>query len=207
MNKKILIITSAHINSDRNKDYIESLESIMDYSNFFDRIFILECFSKKMSDLEYLKKFNIEIVLSEFDNSNKNYGINEFLHIKSFIENNKEIGIDDYIFKITGRYKINGDYLLNAIPFNGNILAKLDGDIWDKLTGNKNRGVHTFYFLFKKNFIKDFIQYINDNNLINSKDPVEWIVKDYMLEKDENFYNGLLGVETNFSGNGWKILT
>jgi hypothetical protein len=86
-------------------------------------------------------------------------------------------------------------------------LAKLDGDIWDNITGNRNRGVHTFYIIFKKNVISNFISYIINNNLMNSKNPIEWILKDYMSINNETFYDGELGVETNFSSNGWKILT
>lgn len=207
MSKSYLIITAAHLNSDRNSEYERSLKSIFQFSSFFDKIFLLECVSKKIEDLEYLKNYGVEIIISDFDNSNTNYGINEFLHIDCFLKNNIEIAEEDNIVKITGRYLLKTDSILKKIPFNGNILAKLDGDIWDNITGNRNRGVHTFYIIFKKNFISNFISYIIDKNLINSIDPIEWMLKDYMSINNEAFYEGELGVETNFSGNGLKVIT
>jgi effector-binding domain-containing protein len=207
MFNKYLIITTAHINIERNIEYEKSLKSILEFSNIFDKIFLLECFSKNMNDLEYLKKFNIEIVISDFDNSKPNYGINEFIHIDNFLKKTDYINNDDYIVKITGRYILKTNNFLKQIPFNGNILAKLDGDIWDSFTGNNNRGVHTFYIIFKKEIIHNFISYIENNNLTYTMDPVEWIIKDYMLINNESFYNGELGIETNFSSNGWKIIT
>jgi hypothetical protein len=207
MFKNYLIITAAHSNSDRNSEYESSLKSILEFSSFFNKIFLLECVSKNIEDLEYLRKYGIEIIISDFDNSKSNYGINEFLHIDSFLKNNNEINNEDNIIKLTGRYLIKNDNALKKIPFAKNILAKLDGDIWDNITGNRNRGVHTFYIIFKKNVISDFISYIINNNLINSMDPIEWILKDYMSITNESFYDGELGVETNFSSNGWRILT
>lgn len=206
MLKNYVIITSAHSNSDRNYEYESSLISILNFSDFFDKIILLECVSKNIDDLEYLKKYGIEIVISDFENSNQNYGINEFLHIDGFLKKNHEIKAEDNIIKITGRYHLKNDILLKKIPFESNIVAKLDGDIWDIFTGNNNRGVHTFYIIFKKIYISGFISYITNNN-INSMDPIEWMLKDYMSMNNEKFYDGELGIETNFSINGWKILT
>ena len=207
MSKSYLIITAAHLNSDRNSEYESSLKSVSQFSSFFNKIFLLECVSKNIEDLEYLKKYGVEIIISDSDNSNPNCGINEFLHIDSFLKINNEIKEQDNIVKLTGRYLLKTDSVLKKIPFDRNILAKLDGDIWDNITGNRNRGVHTFYIIFKKNVISNFISYIINNNLMNSKNPIEWILKDYMSINNETFYDGELGVETNFSSNGWKILT
>lgn len=207
MSKNYLIITAAHLNSDRNSEYENCLKSILKFSSFFNKIFLLECVSKNIEELEYLEKYDVEIIISDFDNSNPNYGISEFLHIDGFLKKSHEIKEEDNIVKLTGRYILKTDSFLKKIPFDKNILAKLDGDIWDNITGNNNRGVHTFYIIFKKNVISNFISYIINNNLINSRDPIEWILKDYMSINNETFYDGELGVETNFSSTGWRIIT
>jgi len=210
MNKKYLIITAAHLDSSRNEDYENSIKSIMSFYQKFDRIFLLECVSKKMDELEYLNKYPIEIVISDFQNHYENYGINEFLHINLFLKKQTYIKEDDTIVKITGRYLMKNDNLLKRIPLNNErILAKLDGDIWDKYTGNNNFGVHTFYFAFKKIEMSHFISYLFKTKLIESTKNIEWILKDYIISNIENssFYDGEMGVETNFKCNGLKVIT
>jgi hypothetical protein len=209
MIKNYLIITSAHLDSSRNKDYENSIKSCILFSKKFDKIFLLECVSKNMDDLEYLKKYDIEIVISDLVNSYENYGINEFLHINQFLKKQTHIKNDDTIVKLTGRYIIKNDNLLKRIPLNSErILAKLDGDIWDKHTGNNNNGVHTFYFVFKKIEMSKFILHLFDSKIVESSRHIEWILKDYMsLIENSEFYDGEMGVETNFRCNGWRILT
>jgi|688.fasta_scaffold407751_2 hypothetical protein len=209
MNKKYLIITAAHLDSNRNEDYENSIKSIMSFYQKFDRIFLLECVSKKMDELEYLNKYPIEIVISDFQNHYENYGINEFLHINLFLKKQTYIKEDDTIVKITGRYLMKNDNLIKRMPLNNErILAKLDGDIWDKYTGNNNIGVHTFYFAFKKIEMSHFISYLFKTKLIESTKHIEWILKDYITSmENSSFYEGEMGVETNFKCNGLKVIT
>lgn len=217
VSKSYLIITAAHMDSSRNEDYEKSVRSILPFSKKFENIFLLECFSKNMEDLEYLRKYNIEIVISDLDNYYESYGINEFLHINNFLNQKRFISDHDTILKLTGRYLVKNNNLIKMLPLNRKrILAKLDGDIWDRFTGNNNNGVHTFYFAFKKIEMSYFIIHLLQQKLLNppSKDfkyHIEWVLKDYISiiesKSEYKFYSGELGVETNFKSNGWKVLT
>jgi hypothetical protein len=194
-----LIITSAHSDNSRNLDYKNSLNDTLKFKHYFDKIYILECVSKNIYDLDYLKSDDVEIIISEFDNSYVgNYGINEFTHINTFISNSK-ITDDDYIIKLTGRYTITNDKLLSLIPTKYDVIAKYDGDVWDSITGNNNKGVHTFYFIFKKFIMNDFIKYLHDTNNINKTTHIEWLFKNYIETQNNSlFYSGEMGVFTNF---------
>lgn len=209
MSKKYLIITSAHLDSSRNEDYEKSIKSIIPFSKNFDKIFLLECVSKNIDDLEYLSKYNIEIIISGSENYYKNYGVNEFLHIDSFLKTQTYIKEDDTILKLTGRYLIKNENLIKRLPLiNERILTKLDGDIWDKYTGNNNIGVHTFYFAFKKVEMSYFISHLIKTNMIESMTHIEWMLKDYISTMESyTFYDGEMGVETNFRCNGLKVIT
>lgn len=209
MSKSYLIITAAHLDSSRNKDYENSIISAISFSENFDKIFLLECVSKNIDELEYIKRYNVEVVISEFENNYENYGINEFMHIDSFLSKNPYIKEDDTILKLTGRYIIKNDNLIKKIPLKKeSILAKLDGDIWDKYTGNNNIGVHTFYFAFKRIEMSNFISYLVKKNLMESNIHIEWILKDYISTIESSaLYDGEMGVETNFKCNGLKVIT
>lgn len=209
MSKKYLVITAAHLDSNRNGDYEKSIKSVMSFSENFDKIFLLECVSKNIDEMEYLKRYNIEIIISDLENYYKNYGINEFLHIDFFLKKQTYIKEDDTILKLTGRYLIKNENLIKRLPLkNERILAKLDGDIWDKHTGNNNIGVHTFYFAFKKIEMSHFISYLIKTKLIESTKHIEWILKYYISTiEPSGFYDGEMGVETNFKCNGLKVIT
>lgn len=203
-----LIITSAHKKEDleiRKKDYLESITKILSYKEIFDKIFILECLAK--DGLEYLKLDDkIEVHYSESENFYKNYGLNELLHINNFLQKNDYIKNDDNIVKITGRYLLVNDNFLKQIPTDYDIIAKNDGDIW----GNNSRGVHTFYLIFKKNVFKELIDNIDFTNDVSFMETycVEWLVKEYMLKNNNShFYEGKMGIITNFSLNNLKVLT
>jgi hypothetical protein len=209
------------MDSSRNEDYEKSVRSILPFSKKFENIFLLECFSKNMEELEYLRKYNIEIVISDLDNYYESYGINEFLHINNFLNQKRFISGHDTILKLTGRYLVKNNNLIKMLPLSRKrILAKLDGDIWDRFTGNNNNGVHTFYFAFKKIEMSYFIIHLLQEKLLNPpskhfKYHIEWLLKDYISiiesksesESESKFYSGELGVETNFKSNGWKVLT
>lgn len=203
-----LIVTSAHKEEGlekRKNEYLDSINKIILYKDFFDKIFILECLSKE--DLSYLKLDDkIEIHYSEYENFYKNYGLNELLHINHFLQKNEFIKNDDNIVKITGRYILVDGNFLKQLPTNYDIIAKNDGDIW----GNNSRGVHTFYLIFKKKFFKELIDSVNlikDASFMETY-CVEWLVKEYMLKNNNShFYEGKMGIITNFSLNNLKVLT
>jgi len=203
-----LIITSAHKpeqSETRKHDYIESVGKVIPYKNIFDKIFILECLSK--DNLDYLKLDDkIEIHYSESENFYKNYGLNELIHINSFLQKNDYITDDDNIVKITGRYNIVNDNFLKQLPTNYDIIAKNDNDIWH----DKGKGVHSFYLIFRKNFFNSLVNSIGftDDVSFMQTHPVEWVVKEYMLKNSNTyFYEGEMGIITNFSINSTKVLT
>lgn len=183
---KHLIITTAHIPKEsclikigydyqiRVQDYIESFKSALKLSNKFDSIKIIETVSKEKID--YLENSGIDVYYSTFDNSFINKGLNEMYHIKNFLDNN-EIYADDMIVKLSGRYIIVNDNILNL---DSDFIAKFDGDIYDPF----NRGVHTFYFAFKKSLFLEFINWLNIENTNNDYTPIEWKVKEFLLVKN-----------------------
>lgn len=203
-----LIITCAHKDSSSNqrkKDYIESIERAVLYKDFFDKIFILECLLK--DGLDYLKiDEKIEIFYSEGENFYKNYGLNELLHINLFLQKNSFIKNEDNIVKITGRYFLVENYFLKLIPTDYDIIAKKDNDIW----GENSMGVHTFYLIFKKNFFKylvDNINLVRDSSFMETYCIEEFIKKCMLKSGNCHFYEGQMGIITNFSLNNLKTLT
>ena len=203
-----LLITSAHKNEDlerRKVDYLESLKTILPFKDLFDKIYILECLSN--IDLSYLKiDDKIEIHYSDSENFYVNYGLNELIHINNFLQKNNEVSGDDTVVKITGRYFLSNDEFLKQLPTSYDIIAKNDGDIW----GNNSRGVHTFYMIFKKSVFNQLVSGINLVRDVNHLKTycVEWLVKEYMnINTNSHFYNGKMGIITNFSLNGLQVLT
>jgi hypothetical protein len=179
---KHLIITTATISEDqclkklgysyeqRVSDYQKSFDCALELKHKFDTIIIIETVSKEKVD--FLENSGINVYYSNFDNSFTNKGINEMFHIKDFLENSK-ISDDDLIIKISGRYLMITDTILNI---DSDFIAKKDGDIY-----YGDRGVHTFFFGFKK---KLFIEFINLINVNDYDKCVEWLVKDYILSKN-----------------------
>ena len=173
----------------RMSDYKKSFEYALKLKDKFDSITIIETVSKeKVIELE---ESGLEVYYSKFDNSFSNKGINEMIHIKDFLLAS-QINDNDLIVKLTGRYLILNDNILNI---DSDFIAKYDGDIYDPI----NRGVHTFFFGVKKKTFLEFIEYLNiiagyryDNVCI------EWLVKGFMLSKNipilDSFYK--LGVIT-----------
>lgn len=152
---KHLIITSAIIPEklcqqklgysyeQRISDYKQSFDSALALKDNFDSITIIETYSKTKVDI--LEDSGINVYYSNFDNSFDNKGLNEMFHIKDFLQHAK-MSDDDTIIKITGRYLLDNDNILNI---DSDIIAKFDGDIYNP----NNRGVHTFFFGFKKIFL------------------------------------------------------
>lgn len=156
---KHLIITTATIPEDicyqqlgysyvqRMKDYKLSFDHALKFRENFDTITILETVAKEKVD--ELEECGINVYYSKFNNSFSNKGLNEIFHIQDFL-NNSNFNDDDLIIKITGRYLMVNDNILNI---DSNIVAKYDGDIYPG-----DRGVHTFFFGIKKNIFNQFIK-------------------------------------------------
>lgn len=110
-------------------------------------------------------------------------------HIHDFLKNS-QIKDDDLIIKITGRYLIEN---INILDINSDFIAKYDGDIY-----KYDKGVHTFYFGFKKKLFNEFIDFLK--SAINKNDNlcIEWLVKDFMISKNIDILknNYKLGVTT-----------
>lgn len=186
---KHLIITSAIIPRElcqqklgysyeqRISDYKQTFESALALKDKFDSITIVETVSKEVVDI--LEDSGIVVYYSKFDNSFENKGLNEMFHINDFLQQSK-ISDDDMVIKLTGRYSIVNDNILNVVS---DFIAKFDGDIYDPC----NRGVHTFLFGFKKKLFTEFINSL----VINNKDSyrntcIEWLVKDFIINKNIN---------------------
>jgi hypothetical protein len=111
---------------------------------------------------------------------------------------------------MTGRYMLQNDNLLKLLPLDFDIVAKKDNDIWGSDFTGDSKGVHTFYMMFKKRIIREIV------NKVDFKDDadylkdycLEWIIKDYMLSNSKSkFYEGIMGIITNFNLNKGKLLT
>ena len=205
MPKRFLIITSAHINKNkdvRREDYIKSVESFIRYGEYFDRVFVLECIETE--GVEYLKLDDkVEVVYSRLGNFYHNKGINEILHIRDFLKRREDIDMDDVVVKATGRYELESDDFLKNLDMDYDIIAKDESDIW-KNHGGVTRGVHTFYIAYKKRTVFDIVDFIDIemNPLFSVRYNIEWYILDYM-KKNKNclLYKGRMGIITNFDHN------
>ena len=197
-----LIITTAIIPEDkclsqlgysyeqRIEDYKKSFEYALKLRDKFDSITIVETVSNE--NIVELDESGLDVYYSTFDNSYKNKGLNEMCHINDFLQNSN-IDDNDLIIKITGRYLIINDGILNV---KSDFIAKYDGDIYPG-----NRGVHTFFFGFKKKIFFEFIEFLEFLDIKNNNYDdvcIEWLVKDFMINKKipilDNSYK--LGVVT-----------
>ena len=107
-----LIITTANIPQyfeKRKKQYIESIEACLKFSNLFDSYTILECFSNK---LDYLTNYNV--FYSGICNPFPNKGLNEMRHLKAFL-NQSHFTESDAIIKLTGRYLVEDGYFFEKV--------------------------------------------------------------------------------------------
>jgi len=155
-------------------DYKQSFEYVLALKDKFDTMTIIETVSKeKVAELE---ESGINVYYSTFDNYFDNKGLNEMFHIEDFLKSS-QINDDDLVIKITGRYLMINDTILNI---DLNFIAKYDGDIYPG-----NRGVHTFFFGFKKKMFYEFIDLLIINDRNSYKDIcVEWLVKYFILSRD-----------------------
>ncbi len=197
-----LIITTATLSEDDNSpryseeirinDYIESFNSILPFKDLFKSITLIETISKEK--VIYLEKSGFNIYYSDFDNHFDNKGRNEINHIYNFLVNNN-IDDNDYVIKLSGRYKIKNDNLIKNLKHD--FIAKNDADIYQR-----GKGVHTFFYAFKKFKFLEFFDWYNKNSIevkTGRITPIEWDVKIFieinknckMLNKNE-----IIGVET-----------
>lgn len=197
-----LIITTATLPKDDNSprsseeirinDYIGSFNSILPFKDSFKSITLIETISKEK--VIYLEKSGFNTYYSGFDNHFDNKGRNEINHIYNFLINNN-MDDKDYITKLTGRYKIKNDNLIKNLSHD--FVAKNDADIYQQ-----GRGVHTFFYAFKKFKFLEFYDWYNKNSIevkTGKISAIEMDVKNFidinknckMLNKDE-----IIGVET-----------
>ena len=156
----------------RMEDYKNSFESVLKLKDKFDSITIIETISKKK--ILELEESGINVYYSKFKNSFTNKGMNEMFHILEFLHNSS-INDDDLVIKIIGRYLMENADILNI---DSDFIAKYDGDIYPG-----DRGVHTFFFGFKKRLFMEFIESLDVTNNNYSSVCIEWLVKDFILNK------------------------
>jgi len=187
----------------RSADYIKSFEHGLLFKDNFNSITIIEMISNEKIDI--LENSGINVYYSKFDNLFVNKGINEIFHIIDFFKNSN-IKDDDLIIKITGRYLMMND---NILKIDSDFIAKYDGDIYSPL----NRGIHTFFFAFKK---KLFIEFFNSLDFVNNNYDnicIEWLLKDFMIQKnipilDKNYKLGVITCLYNKEIDKWtRVLT
>lgn len=174
---------------ERMKDYRNSFQSALLLKDFFSTISIIECIAKH--SVKELESSAIEVYYSNFNNSYKNKGINEVLHIYDFLKNYR-IADNDTIVKLTGRYNIVSNSIINLGK--NDIVAKYDGDIYP---GDK--GVHTFLYKFKKSSFNKFVEWLDiSNNNTYDNVCIEWLLKDFMELENIPILNNntYLGVTT-----------
>jgi hypothetical protein len=170
----------------RMMDYRKSFEYALRLKDKFDSMTIVAFPNERVSELE---NSGIKVYYSNFDNSFVNKGLNEMYHIYDFLKNS-DIKNEDMIIKISGRYLIENDTILNI---DRDFIAKYDGDIYPG-----NRGVHTFILGFKKGLFLEFFNSLDVENNNYDSVCIEWLVKDFMLNKKipilDRYYK--LGVTT-----------
>lgn len=181
-----LVITSATIPDHfekRKSQYIDSIESCLEFSYLFDSYTVLECVA---DDVDYLKEYNV--YYSKIGNSFSNKGLNEMQHIKAFLEQSS-FAESDAVIKLTGRYLVEEAYFFEKVQELQNqydSIFKNDNDVY---VGN---GYHTFFYYMKKGL---FLKAIDSLEFSNTNDrPIEWDVKDFLLSQEKHGVIDKLGV-------------
>ena len=104
------------------------------------------------NDIGEFNEHEFTVHYSKEENFFINKGLNETNHISKFLVNN--LKPEDVFVKITGRYTMTNDNLLQKIDNRSTILAKHDRDIYG------GKGVHTFYFACRKDVYQVFHSYL-----------------------------------------------
>jgi hypothetical protein len=185
MGRNILIVTTAHlepkecseINMDfasRIEEYKNSFEILKNFSNFFDEVVILE--TRVKENFDYLEQSGFRVFYSQKENTFLNKGMNEISHLIEIIKN-IESDEEDFIYKMSGRYKLQN---LNINEYNDfDCVAKDDSDIYPNLP----TGVHTFWFKIKIKLLKDFYKYVGCENQppeFKTNICIEWELFNFM---------------------------
>jgi len=181
----------------READYLESVDKILQFKRFFERIYLLECLSRKFP--EYLKSGGCAWRVSRNSLDCANKGIQEFVNIANFLE---QSDTDDaqLIVKITGRYLINREnFLLFCSCASAEAIVRRDSDIW----GDRGKGVHTFLFAARKRLLVRFGKWLIEGNRFKTFGtiPVEWIFHDYLVNSgcDITLYPDKLHVSARYA--------
>lgn len=175
----------------RKKEYIDSFKSISNFINK-ENINILECYS---STPLFLSEFNTFIYFSNtHQNTIKNKGVLEFQAIDKFLIENK---LDEnYLMKITGRYKLLSEYFLKTFYENS------DYDFYGKLVDNDTQ-VFTGCFIIKNLILQEFLSKIDFNLLENNMVNIEKSLFDFLKKENKKcFFVDKINIEAPIFGVG-----
>lgn len=159
-----IIFTSALIENkfeQRKQEYLSAYNSLKNLINK-ESIFILECYS---DNLQFLQNFDCAKFLSLSHKTNiKNKGVLEFEALKKFINSNSNLfKDDDYIVKITGRYKLKSNKFFQLLNKSENL------EFVGKLMNNNTQvfaGLFAMKFMHLKNFLNTLNFEILEQNMI-----------------------------------------
>jgi len=158
-----ILFTTALIPSfyeQRRLEYIESFDTI---SNFFtsEDIKILECYSQKTKS--FLDDFICEdIFFSETNREIRNLGVKEALAIKAFIDQT-DLDDNEIIVKLTGRYKLTSNYIIEEIYKN----PEIDAFVRSGTGPQYFTGFFAMRFLHFKTFFRSLDLEHMEKNMIN----------------------------------------
>jgi hypothetical protein len=182
----------------RRAHYLESVERIVSYGSFFEKIYLVECVGGRLP--RYLANSPgclHGVSRNSLDCSNK--GIQEFVNIANFLEKTT-LDDEDLVLKITGRYLLNrADFLEFCRTSPADAVVKRDSDIW----GEKGKGVHTFLFAARKRVIVGFSKWLLEGERFRAFGtiPVEWFFYDYLVNSawDITLYPDKLHVTARYA--------
>lgn len=143
---------------DRINDYYLNIKKILEETNF-DIVFVENSYSDLNIIKDFLNNERVEIIQYNGNNFNRNLGKGhgEWGIINYAIENSSKIKKNDYIIKLTGRYRIN---------FN-NIISELNNNfvLYENETNLNENWAFTGFFKITKDFWIENIQksYISDD--------------------------------------------
>lgn len=193
MNKCKLLITCANTNlQGRSKKYTECFDSVFFLKDKFVDINVLETVS--IDNCDYYDKCVFKKEFSNIGNLHTDKGYNWLDHVKLFLEKNSH---QHYIF-LTGRYLLFNNYLINLVDScdNYKLIAKNSADIY----GKNDKGVHMFYFYFRKDIFIEFYKFCFSDQ--DRQTPIEWKLKKFMEKRNDCLIipsSVLIGVEARIS--------
>jgi hypothetical protein len=192
-----VIITSANVPNAyeaRREQYVRSIKSCLQYSEFFDSYTVLECVS---AHEEYLDPFNT--IYSTIGNPFPNKGLNEMRHVQGYLEGSS-LAANDSIIKLSGRYIIEDPYFFERVAELHDEYESMFKNDDDVFVGN---GYHTFFYYMKKALLLETIASL-EYSMENDR-PIEWDVKNFLLTRETNIEIDRLGVMAYQGANSEKI--